>query len=185
MTSSTRIISKDDLSKSGKMKVGSREVGGAILQGKHKVTTKTITKPFLLTASREGPPSTASSTFYTLYISTNSGETSVESWKIFVSEVNGLIDTSSDIENAFDVIAIGLSESASKFASSIGVINAPFHGYHDSAGDVAYSFTDDGPYYMYIILTIDGQKKFSVLTIPANSGTTQIYAYDEDSINLP
>ena len=88
MTSSTRIISKDDQSKSGKMKVMSREVDGELKHGKHKVTTKTITKPFLLTASREGPPSTESSTFYTTYISTNSGETSVESWKIFVSEVS-------------------------------------------------------------------------------------------------
>ena len=191
MTSSTRIISKDDLSKSGKMKVGSREVGGAILQGKHKVTTKTITKPFLLTASREGPPSTASSTFYTLYISTNSGETSVESWKIFVSEDSGLIDTSSDIENAFDEITTEIVANPGTDSSTIyknvnteGVINAPFHGYH---GTDAYgsSYYDPVPYYMYIILTIDGQKKFSVLTIPANSGTTQIYAYDEDSINLP
>jgi len=38
MTSSTRIISKDDLSKSGKMKVMNREVDGELQHGKHKVS---------------------------------------------------------------------------------------------------------------------------------------------------
>jgi len=44
MTSSTRIISKEsnDLSKSGKMKVMSREVDGELQHGKHKVTTKIV-----------------------------------------------------------------------------------------------------------------------------------------------
>ena len=38
MTSSTRIISKDDLSKTGKMKVMNREVDGELQHGKHKVS---------------------------------------------------------------------------------------------------------------------------------------------------
>jgi len=178
MTSSTRIISKDDLSKSGKMKVMSREVDGELQHGKHKVTT--IPKTLLLTASRI----LDSNTLITTFIVVNSGETSVESWKIFVSEVNGLIDTSSDIENAFDGITTGLDISVYK--SGIGVINAPFPGYHiDGISEHGTPIESIETYYMYIIQTIDGQKKFSVITIPANSGTTQLYAYDEDSINLP
>ena len=88
MTSSTRIISKEsnDLSKSGKMKVMSREVDGAIVQGRHKLTTKVVTSSGgdggggdvtitrLTSTTMTGPDST---------LIENISYSSAQTWKLF------------------------------------------------------------------------------------------------------
>jgi len=203
MTSSTRIISKDDISKSGKLKVGSRTINELTKQGMHKVTTKVASSgggdsggggdsyTYSIPEATGTLPDTYSLPSIDIVATVNRDFTTttngvniltpiiytIDLYQTFVSQDGNLFDgiVISDIPTVF---ATYVSDTLSYSRSGSGNIATNIVTYHVTSdpSSPGQSWGDSTPYYIYILQSYkDGRQNYSKIEVQADSGSTTLY----------
>lgn len=183
MTSSTRIISKDDQSKSGKMKVMSREVGGAIVQGRHKLTTKVVASGGYdvgITASKNA--------FNGVIVNKASASMVVTEYTVFLTLYNNLFTDVNDMETKLqeiqdaDLEYVTYATSASDGPTNVELTAAHFISGNQHNSGITF---DTGDYYVYAILTIDSIKQFFKVYVPPDENHQEAWRATQATVTWP
>jgi hypothetical protein len=212
MTSSTQIRTDEDgdISKSGKLKVMSREVDGELQHGKHKVTTKVASSgggdsggggdsyTYSIPEATGTLPDTYSLPSIDIVATVNRDFTTttngvniltpiiytIDLYQTFVSQDGNLFDdiVISDIPTVF---ATYVSDTLSYSRSGSGNIATNIVTYHVTSdpSSPGQSWGDSTPYYIYILQSYkDGRQNYSKIEVQADSGSTTLYVRTGDFI---